>query len=117
MLTGRCCFTNDSLVSHAHRVMRVNQTTIEQVCVMSKVTYPCGKRGLYNLHVWQEKLSLYYKTMPEAFARRGLFWWRAQLVSFLFTPRPHMRGGPAPRFHLSTHIRHDNIAEAVREGV
>ena len=88
-LEGKCCWMNDSLVTHAARVMRVNQTTIEQ-----------------------HKLSMYYKTVPARFAARGLFWWRAQLVSFLFTPRAHMRGGPGPRFHLSVHIRHDNIAEA-----
>lgn len=89
IVMGRCCWMNDSMVTHPHRVMRVNQTTIEQ-----------------------EKLSLYYKTVPARFAKRGLFWWRAQLVSFIFQLKPHMRAGPSPRFHVSAHIRHDNIAEA-----
>eukprot|EP00960_Hanusia_phi_P057298 763522-Hanusia_phi.AAC.2 len=89
VLLGRCCYMNDTLVTYPHRVMRVNQTTIEQ-----------------------HKLSLYYKTMPRRFAKRGLFWWRAHLTSFLFKPQHHMRGSPAPRFRISMHVRHDNTAEA-----
>ncbi|EKX36743.1 hypothetical protein GUITHDRAFT_145490 [Guillardia theta CCMP2712] len=89
VLLGRCCYMNDSLVTYPHRVMRVNQTTIEQ-----------------------HKLTLYYKTVPRRFAWRGLFWWRAQLVSFLFRPKPHMRPSPGPRFRISMHVRHDNTAEA-----
>jgi hypothetical protein len=36
-----------------------------------------------------------------AFARRGLFWWRAQLTEFLFRPRTHLLAPPAPRAHVS----------------
>jgi len=35
-----------------------------------------------------------------AFARRGLFWWRAQLTEFLFRPRTHLLAPPAPRAHV-----------------
>ena len=81
IVMGRCCWLDDTLVTHPHRVMRVNQTTIEQ-----------------------EKLSLYYKTMPARYAKRGLFWWRAQLVSFLFKLKPHMRAG-MPKEPYITHKR------------
>mmetsp|Transcript_31867 Transcript_31867/g.49819 ORF Transcript_31867/g.49819 Transcript_31867/m.49819 type:complete len:215 (+) Transcript_31867:99-743(+) len=89
ILEGRCCYMNDTLLTHPHRVMRVNQTTIEQ-----------------------HKLSLYYKTVPAHFAPRGLFWWRAQLTNYIFKPLPHRRPGPSPRLGISMHVRHDNIAEA-----